>query len=196
MTITNADIVGRLKLLADEHLKADSGSTTTAVNASIANGNDYLNHFICFVSGDNIGVDRIVTSYTVNTGTFTFDALSTAVSNVDEFCVVSKGFQSDVSQAISIVKNDMRNRGYDIDLFLNYQTQLKEMYIYKTIELVCGTKMNDGQDQDVYFVHKQDYKALYELERSNLIADYDADEDGTISQDEELVKSNYGVLAR
>lgn len=196
MTITNADIVGRLKLLADEHLKADSGSTTTAVNASIADGNDYTNQFICFVSGDNIGVDRIVTTYTSATGTFAFDALTTAVSNVDEFCIVAKGFQSDVAQAISIVKNDMRNRGYNIDLFLNYQTQLKEMYIYKTIELVCGSLMNDGQDQDVYFVHKQDYKALYELERSNLIADYDADEDGTISQEEELQKSNYGVLAR
>lgn len=196
MTITNADIVGRLKLLADEHLKADSGSTTTAVNASIKDGNDYLNHFICFVSGDNIGIDRIVTTYATATGTFTFDALSTAVSNVDEFCIVSKGFQSDVASAISIVKNDMRNRGYDIDLFLNYQTQLKEMYIYKTIELVCGGLMNDGQDQDVYFVHKNDYKALYELERSNLIADYDANEDGTIDQDEENTKSNFGVLAR
>ena len=185
MTITNADIVGRLKLLADEHVKADSGSTTTAVNASLQDGEDYVNNWICFVSGDNIGVDRVITSYATATGTFTFDVLDNAVTNVDEFCVVSKGFQSDVVQATSIVKNDMRNRGYDIDLFLNYQTQLKEMYTYKTIELICASLMNDGQDQDVYFIHKESNKALYEMETSNLIADYDANEDGNIDTGEE-----------
>lgn len=196
MIITNADIAGRLKLLADEHLKADSGSTTTAVNASISEGSDYKNNFICFVSGDNIGVDRVITSYTTATGTFTFDALDDAVTSIDEFCVVSKGFQSDVAQATGVVYNDMRNRGYDIDLFLNYQTQLKEMYIYKTIELICAGLMNDGQDHDVYFVNYERFKELYASEISNLIADYDANEDGEISEDEENLKSNYGVLER
>lgn len=198
MTITNADIVGRLKLLADLHLKADSGSTTTAINSSIDDGYDFTNQYICFISGANIGVDRVITGYVDNTKTFTFDAVDTAVSNIDEFCVVSKGFQSDVAQATSIVKNDMRNRGYDIDLFLNYQTQLKEMYIYKTIELICSGLMNDGQDQDVYYVNSERYKALYEGERTTLISDYDADESGDISTDEEEapIRNNYGVLAR
>ena len=185
MVITNADIVSRLKLLADEHLKADSGSTTTAVNSYIKDGSDYTNNFICFISGANIGVDAVITSYATATGTFTFNALANAVTSIDEFCVVSKGFQSDVSQATSIVANDMRNRGYKIDLFLNYQTQLKEMYIYKAIELICASLMNDGQDQDVYFVNYERFKGLYELEASTLIADYDANESGDISEDEE-----------
>ncbi len=185
MTITNADIVSRLKLLADEHLKADSGSITTAVNSSISDGNDYTNSLICFISGDNIGVDRVITSYAIATGTFTFDVLTAAVTNIDEFCVVSKGFLSDVAQATSIVTNDLRNRGYDVDLFLNFQTQLKELYIYKTIELVCASLMNDGQDQDVYFVNYERFKKLYEVESSTLIADYDANEDGNIDTDEE-----------
>ncbi len=185
MTITNADIVSRLKLLADEHLKADSGSTTTAVNSSISEGNDYTNNLICFISGDNIGVDKVITSYAVATGTFTFDGLSAAVTSIDEFCVVSKGFLSDVAQATSIVKNDLRNRGYNVDLFLNFQTQLKELYIYKTIELVCASLMNDGQDQDAYFVNYERFKKSYEVESSTLIADYDADEDGNIDEGEE-----------
>ncbi len=185
MTITNADIVSRLKLLADEHLKADSGSITTAVNSSISEGNDYTNSLICFISGDNIGVDRVITSYAIATGTFTFDALTAAVTNIDEFCVVSKGFLSDVAQATSIVTNDLRNRGYDVALFLNFQTQLKELYIYKTIELVCASLMNDGQDQDVYFVNYERFKKLYEVESSTLIADYDTNEDGNIDTDEE-----------
>jgi len=196
MIITNADIAGRLKLLADEHLKADSGSTTTAVNASIKDGSDYKNNFICFISGDNIGVDRVISSYTVATGTFTFDTLDDAITNTDEFCVVSKGFQSDVSQATSIVANDIRNRGYDIGLFLNYQTQLKELYIYKTIELICQSLMKDGIENDVYFVNRNSFNALYETEINTLIADYDANEDGEVSESEENLKSNYGVLER
>ena len=192
MTITNADIVSRLKLLADEHLKADSGSTTTAVNSSIANGYDYTNQFICFISGDNIGTDRVITDYEDTTGTFTFTALDNAVTSIDEFCVVSKGFQSDVAQATDVVANDMRNRGYDIDLFLNYQTQLKQMYIYKTIELICSGLLNDGQDQDSYYTHSERYKALYQAEASNLIADYDENESGEIEDGEEL--SNIGQV--
>lgn len=196
MTITNADIVSRLKLLADEHLKADSGTTTTAINDSIKDGSDYTNNFICFLTGENTGVDRVVTAYETAVGTFTFDALDIAVTSVDEFCVVSKGFQSDVAQAINIVKNNMRNLGYDIDLFLNYQIQLKEMYIYKTIELICAGLMNDGQDQDVYFVNYGRFKKLYDREISTLIADYDANESGTIDADEELINTGQVFLVR
>jgi len=196
MTITNAEIVGRLKLLADEHSKADSGSTTTAVSASLANESDYTNQFICFVNGDNANTDRIITDFDTATGTFTFSDLDNAVTNTDEFCVVSKGFQSDVLSATSIVANDMRNRGHDIDLFLNYATQLKEMYIYKTIELICASLMNDGQDHDAYYTHMINYKDLYISGIDTLIADYDEDEDGTISENEELMRTNCAVIER
>jgi len=196
MTITNAEIVGRLKLLADEHLKADSGSTTTAVSSYISDGSNYSNYYICFISGDNANVDRVVTSYESSTGTFTFDALDNAVTNVDEFCLVLKSFQSDVTNAHAVVRNDLRNMGKDVDLFLNYATQLKECYIYKTIELVCAGLMNDAVDTDVYYSHMVTYNALYQRELDTLIADYDADESGDISTDEELVKSNYVVVER
>lgn len=185
MIITNAEIVGRLKLLAEEHLKADSGTTTTAVNSSISDGIDYTNKIICFITGDNAYADRVVTSCDTATGTLTFNALDNAVDNVDEFCIISVGYQSDVSQAHNIITNDFKNRGYDIDLFLNHQTQLKEMYIYKTIELICAGLMNDGVDTDAYFVNYERYKELYRLESSNVIADYDINESGTITDDEE-----------
>lgn len=187
MTITNAEIVSRLKLLADEHVKADSGSTTTAVSSFLSDGTDYMSHYICFVSGSNTNTDRVITDYTTDTGTFTFDDLEQEVTNTDEFCIVSKGFQSDIINATNIVKNDMRNRGYNIDLFLNYQTQLREMYIYKAIELICAGLMNDAQDDDAYYAHMTRYALLYTSESSSLIADYDSNEDGSIDEGEENV---------
>jgi hypothetical protein len=184
LTLTNADIVSRLKLLADRHMKADSGSTTTAVNSKLIDETTVANQFICFVNGNNEGVDRVITSFTDTTGTITFDALDNAVTNTDEFCIVEKGFQSDISQAYKVMQNDLRNMGYDIDLFLT-KAQLKEMHIYKTIELICSSLMNNGDDQDAYFVHKGDFRNLYEIERNNMLADYDADESGDISTSEE-----------
>ncbi len=196
MTITNADIASRLKLLADNHLKVTSGTLTYITCTDLVESRDITGSFICFVSGANEGVDKIITAYDSSLGKVEFSNLSTAAVNTDEFCIVSKGFQSDILQAHSIVSNDMRNRGYDIDLFLNYATQLKELYIYKTIELVCAGLMNDGQDHDAYFVNYNRFKDLYDNEISTLVADYDENEDGEIGEDEELNKNSYGVLSR
>lgn len=184
MTITNADIVSRLKLLADFHGKATSGSTTTIVCNDLKNEADVTGYFACFVSGTHVGTDKVITKFKDLTGTISFDALASTVSNTDEFCIVSKGFQSEVAQAALVVTEDFKNKGYDASLFLN-DTQLKELHISKTIELVCWGLMNDAIDSDAYFANAQRYEKRYQLIMANLIADYDANEDGVISDDEE-----------
>ena len=70
------------------------------------------------------------------------------------------------------------------------------MYIYKTIELVCSSLMNDGVADDVYFVQSERFKELYDAEISSMVADYDANEDGVISEDEELNKLGQISLIR
>ena len=187
MVLSNADIVGRLKLLADEHLKADAGTTTTVVNRTLIDGANLDDRFVCFITGANIGLDRVITGFDGVTGTITFDALTDAITSSDEFCIVKTGFQSDVVQAEYAIRNDLRNRGYDLDLFLN-EPQLREMYIYKTIELVCASLMNDGEPQDVYYVQYLRFKDLYDKELVSLIADYDANESGAIDEGEENMK--------
>jgi len=195
VTLTNADVVSRLKLLANYHFKADSGSTTTAVNTKLIDEQTIANYYICFVNGANIGLDRIITAFDDITGTCTFDALDTAITNTDEFCICDKGFQSDVEQATLNIANDFRNMGYDVDLFLTTY-QLKELYIYKTLELICGSLMNDGDEEDIYFVHYERFKSLYSTELSTLTADYDANENGNIDEDEENQTISYGIIDR
>ena len=194
LTLTNADIVSRLKLLADEHLKADSGTTTTVVCSALIDA-DIVNHYVCFVSGSNVGVDRVITAFDDTTGTITVDALDNAVTNTDEFCIVQTGFQSDVSQAYNVMRNDLKNMGRDITLFLT-DWHLKEMHIYKTIELICASLMNDGDDQDAYYVNYKRFEKLYELEKVNMLADYDADESGDISTAEEEASMPQAYMVR
>ena len=195
VTLTNADIVSRLKLLADYHLKADSGSVTTAINSSLIDEPTVANAYICFVNGSNIGADRIITDFTTVNGTCTFDTLDNAITNTDEFCITRKGFLSDFEQASLAISNDFRNQGYDIDLFLT-TAQLKELYIFKTLEIICGSLMNDGDDDDIYFIHYNRFKDLYTTEMAVLTADYDSNEDGEISEDEENQTASYGVMER
>ena len=195
MTVSNADIVSRLKLLADEHLKADSGDLVSVTCSALIDLADISNQFICFVSGANIGLDRVINTFTPSTGVVTFDTLATAMTNIDEFCIVKTGFQSDVAQAEQAIRNDLRNSGHDLDLFLT-EPQLKEMYIYKTIELICAGLMNDAQDQDVYFANYTRFQDLYNGERTSLIADYDVNQNGSIDDEEEVLNVGQVRFAR
>lgn len=195
LSLTTAELVSRLKLLADYHLKANSGSTTTVVNTSLVGESNISNSLICFISGLNAPTDRVVTSFYTETGTVGFGALDNAVVNTDEFCIVKRGYQSDVVQAEQAMRNHFRNMGYDLDLFLT-SSHIKEAHVYKTLELICGSLMNDANADDVYYFHYKRFKELYETETSTLIADYDANEDGAISEDEELQTMNYGVFGR
>ena len=186
VTLSNADIVSRLKLLADIHLKADSGTTTSLTNSSLIDNQSILNHIVCFINGDNIGVDRVITSFNADTGAIGFDALDTAITNTNEVCVVSTGYLSDAAQAEIAIRNDFRNKGYNLDLFLT-SSHIKETFIYKTIELICMGLMNDGTDTDAYYVQANRFRELYNAETSSLIADYDSNEDGNIDADEEMM---------
>ena len=184
MTITNADIVSRLKLLADLHAKATSGTTTSVVCRDLVGESELSGYFICFVSGTHAGTDKVITKFKDLTGTIEFDALASTASSTDEFCIVSKGYQSEVSQAALIVAEDFKNKGYDSSLFL-VETQIKELHIAKAIELACFSLMNDATDTDSYYANAQRFRDRYRIIMANLIADYDLNEDGIISDSEE-----------
>jgi len=193
VSLTNADIVSRLKLLADYNLKANSGSTTTAVNSSLVGEPSIVNSYICFINGNNVGIDAIITSFDEASGTCSFDAIDNAVTNTSEFCITKNGYLGDFEQASLSIANDFRNKGYDITLFLT-SSQLKEMYIYKTIELICGGLMNDGDDEDAYFVNYKRFMEKYQIEQTGLIADYDLNKDGSISLEEEELRNTGQIV--
>jgi hypothetical protein len=55
---------------------------------------------------------------------------------------------------------------------------------------------NDATAEDSYWNKHLLYSDLFETTLINLKADYDANEDGIISEDEELQGGNFGVLGR
>ena len=195
-TLTNADIVSALPILADHYEKADSGSTTTLVCGRLTAlvEAEIVGATICFLTGDNAGTDAVVTSYTDSTGTFGFGAVSNAVDSSTGFGVVYLDYNTYVSRAYDMIKNELRNRGLDIDLFLT-TTQVKELHLLKTLELICLAKRQDADSDDIYHESYMVFKENYESELTTLKADYDTDEDGTIEEAEEK-QSNQVVLAK
>lgn len=197
MTLTVADIVGRLSSLADFKEKAESGSTTTLVSKAMINSiaDEYVGAYICFLTGANKGIDRIITGYAASTGTFTFNALTTAVDSTLEFAIVSKGYLSYMEEALLVVKERTKNIGLNFDLYLT-EAQLKELHLYKTLDLICMDLFNDATAEDSYWNKHLLYSELFNTTFVSLKADYDTNEDGAIDTDEELQGGNYGVLGR
>lgn len=186
MTLTNAEIVARYKALADFSFKADSGTTTTLTSKKLIDNSDISGFYVCFISGANFGLDKIITSFNDTTGTLTFSALSSSVLNTDEVAIVENGFQAEVKQAELFIINYLRNKGLDFNLMLN-KPQLKESHIYKTLDLICSNLMKDAVDADVYYAQSVKYQNLFNLEMDKLVADYDINENGTIEQSEEVL---------
>ena len=184
--LKNADIIAALPILADHYEKADSGSTTSLVCGRLTAlvDEEMVGATIGFINGDNAGTDVTITSYTDTTGTFGFGAVSNAVDSSTGFGIVYLDYNSYIDRAYDIIKNEMRNRGLDIDLFLT-TSQVKELHLTKTLELICMAKRQDADTDDIFHESYLVFKENYQSELNNLKADYDTDEDGTIEESEE-----------
>lgn len=197
--LTNADIIIASPLLnADYIAKANSGSTTTAVSKALKglDEEEVIGAYICFINGANAGTDRIITDYvSANDGTFTFDALDTAVDSSTTFAIVLLDYTGGVDRAKTIIENDLRKRGYDIDNFLT-SSHLRELLLNKTMSHICQTKRQDANDEDMYHINFLEFEEKYVEELSALVADYDTNEDGTISESEEDQKTNQVGFSR
>jgi len=197
LVLTNADILSTLELLADGIFRAESGTTTSLVCSALAN--NILNvdgYVLVFMSSDLYSKETTVSNYDINTNTITLtDTQTGAVTKSTKFALLETSYYNFMTRAEDIMTDIFRNKGLDITLFLT-TAQLKELHIYKTIELICRSKMNGALDEDVYFAQTEYFSNIFDSALSNLKADYDANEDGTISEDEENMRITTITLVR
>jgi len=186
-TLTNADIVQALPRLADLYEKADSGTISTATSARLIglNEDEVIGSIVSFITGDNEGVDATITAFNTSTGEMTFNALSNAIASGNVFGVISLDYQSYIKRAYSIIKNEIRNLGRNADLYLD-ETQVKELHLLKTMQIICMAKRQNADTDDIFHQSCLDFTDQYKNELVTLKADYDLNEDGLISEDEEV----------
>jgi len=87
---------------------ADSGTTTTTVDAERTEGDDYWNgQYIQYITGPNIGLNRLITDFVAATDTITHVAFPTAVAAGHEYLILpTVNIEEDTTDAILEVCNE------------------------------------------------------------------------------------------
>lgn len=185
MALTNTDIIEALPILAGHREKANSGSTTTLVSLKLTDllETDMVGAIIGFLNGPNNGIEKVISSYNTATGEFGFEALQEPVDSTTVFCIIYLDYFSYTKRAYDIITSDLHKKGLDIELFLD-STQLKELHLTKTLQLICIAKRQDAETTDIYHEDYLFFTDKYATEFNNLTADYDKNDDGVIDDGE------------
>lgn len=183
LSLSNAEIINNLTLLADFVGRVDTSTTTSITINSLANEDIEANDTLCILSGDAKNTDIAITDF--DAGEITFDELDSSIQVRAIVAICKIGFDNYVSNAYDMLKNDIKNKSLEIELFLT-EWQLKQLHVYKTLELICGDRRNGADTNDAYNANYERYYALYRSELTTFVADYDINENGSITEEEEL----------
>ena len=157
-----------------------SGSTTTAVDATLFGGDDeYIGSYIRITSGTYDGTTRRITDYASSTGTMTFAAVGGTVAGSVTYELWKDGFDPDViDEYINQAMWEITGRIYDPVENLDIHTDR----INARWEIPSGINMI----QDIYYRDKFTVKQLHNC---NTAFDESVDSDFTITADTEDYKT-------
>ena len=167
-----------------------SGSTTTALDATLFGGDDeYNGYYIRITSGTYDGTTRRITDYTASTGTMTFAAVGGTVAGSVTYELWESGFDPDViDEYINQSMWEVTGRVYDPVESLGIHTDR----INARWEIPSGIEMI----QDIYY---RDKFTVKELHSCNTAFDDSVDSNFTITANTEDYKrgsaSNKIVIA-
>ena len=167
-----------------------SGSTTTALDATLFGGDDeYIGSYIRFTSGDNDGSVRRITDYTSSTGTMTFAAVGATVAGSTTYELWKDQFDPQiVDEFINQSIWEITGKYFDPEENVDLHTDR----INARLEIPSEIAMI----QDVYYRNKFTSKELLSCDS---VFDETVDSDFTVSADTEDYKrgsaSNKFVIA-
>lgn len=196
--ITDQDIIDELPQLRDSGWSvegtADSGSTTTIVDAELIDREEYPdNHFM---GGKAYSIDRDetrdITDFVSSTGTVTTKAFSGAIAT-DKY-VLTRSFTREIQRAFEKIEDRLNRMGRRAHLILD-PYDLREAHTYQTVADICK-----GMATDVEGTIWWEFMNLYEMKVNwffkNTTFKYDISEDGFISGSEEDQKPGRKTIAR
>ena len=156
-----------------------SGSTTTALDATLFGGDDeYIGSYIRFTSGDNDGSVRRITDYTSSTGTMTFAAVGATVAGSTTYELWKDQFDPQiVDEFINQSIWEITGKYFDPEENVDLHTDR----INARLEIPSEIAMI----QDVYYRNKFTSKELLSCDS---VFDETVDSDFTVSVDTEDYK--------
>jgi len=174
--------------------EAESGSTTTAVDASFIGADTYVGGEIEIYPADNSEITQrfSITTFDDTTGTFTFSPDRDNAVSTNRF-QVRRSFAEEIEQAGDIVQSDLWKREQRAYLILD-NTQVNRMIVYKFFELMFAKRRTSTNDDDRDNVQYNYYRDLYNSEYNGLPLAYDENENGVIDDGEDATKDSIRLL--
>ena len=172
---------------------ADSGSTTTLVDATLSGQDTYLGGVIKIYPA--VATD-ITTEHTITiddgAGALTFTPARGVTVGTQQYSI-RRSFQEDIDRAGDIVQADLFKLDKRAYLILD-NTQVSNMIVYKFFERMFALKRRAVSDDDTNHINKIYYQELYDGELTGLPLRYDANADNNISAGEESMKDSIRIL--
>jgi len=193
--ITDEDIISELPQLTDNGYRiygtADSGSTTTLVDADLVR---YKDDYFTGGLAHSLDLDEVrpITDFVSSTGTVTTAAFSGNITT-DKYILV-RSYSKEIQRAFEKVKAKVIQQGKRPALILD-PYDLREVHIYQSVAEVCkGTAAS--VEGSLWWDLWQDYekKAFFAFKELNF--KYDDSNDGYIVGSGEERKRNRKMLGR
>ena len=189
--VTDEDIINELPQLKDYgwrvHGTADSGSTTTIVDAELKRyADDYFTGGLAHsLTKDEI---REIADFSSSTGTVTVAAAFNSAISADKY-LMTRSFTKEIQRAFEKIDDYLRRKGRRSHLILD-PYDLREPHLLWAVAEVCKGLVSIGPGGTLWweFMERYDKRGYTTLESMSF--KYDESEDGYISGAEESKRLN------
>ena len=186
--ITDDDIINELPQLKDKgwrvHGTADSGSTTTIVDAELKRyEDDYFTGGLAY--SINKGETKEITDFVSSTGTVTTTAFSSAIA-ADKY-ILTRPFSREIQRAFEKIEEFLNSAGKRPFLILD-PYDLREVNIYYSVAEVCKGLATEGDS--LWWNLWKDYENKAYAIFKGINFKYDQSNDGYIAGSEESKRMN------
>ena len=183
MVITDEDLINELPQIKEQNYRvfgtADSGSTTTIVDANLTiHEDDFFTGGLA--TSLTLGETREISDFVKSTGTVTTAAFGTAIAT-DKY-ILQRSYLREIIRAFEKIKELLRREGRIAHLILD-PYDLREVHIQFAIAEICKSFI--ASDDSMWYTLWMDYKKTSYAMFKNLNLKYDDSNDGTISGSEE-----------
>ena len=159
---------------------AQSGSTTTLVDNNRAEADDHWNGGSIEIYQGQKVYTREITDFVQSTGTITFTPAMTVALTTEDY-TLRQSYQEDIDRAGTVVQLQFKSLEKRAYLVIDSYT-LKRLITYEVLKQYFFELMKaEGDEFDIKYNH---YAKKYQTEMESLKMVYDADESGTVDDDE------------
>lgn len=186
--ITDDDIFNELESLRETYKQA-TGTATAGAAASLTdtlnrkeNDNFWKGGLLEIIAGTGDGQKRAITGNTQSTGVVAITPnWATNPDNTSRYRIV-RSFYKKIEQGFEKLETMLYNKGQRHSLILE-GSQIKFPLLYLTIHHICLDMISEEGDKWTYLAGQ--YWDKFNNEFTNMKVEYDADESGAISAEEE-----------